>query len=181
MSLFLKGATYPIELLGDAERLAQEASKHACQDGRKLTTPEERTFARGAIFTAFNFLESLLVELTQQCLATGGVDSEVRAAMEGDLRKGNARISMTIKQWPKKLGKAEVHGRSEFKGFHKLRRLRNNLTHPKLHPLQPNELTQDELLQEANAVNAIWAVTEAKRMGRLLYSVFGVGVPPEVY
>src|SRR5258708_7535535 len=101
--LFLQGPTYPLELLGDAERLAKEAAKHPCHDGRTITTPEERTYARSAIFTALNFLESLLVELTQQCLAAGGVNSGVQAEIEGAFRKGNARISRTIKEWPKKL------------------------------------------------------------------------------
>jgi len=178
--LFLQGATYPLELLGDADRLAKEAAKHPCQDGRKITTPEERTFARSAIFTAFNFLESLLVELTQGCLAAGGVNPAVQAEIEADLKHGRAKVSRTIKEWPTKLGKQSVHGRAEFGGFRKLRRLRNNLTHPKLQPLQVREPTQDQLLQEANAVNATWAVAEAKKMGRVLYSVFGVRVPPEV-
>src|SRR5262249_13700940 len=146
--------SYPLELLGDAERLANEAAQHLCQDGRKITTPEERTYSRSAIFTAFNFLESLLVELAQECLAAGGVNPSVRAEIESDLRKGNARISKAIKQWPKKLGKCQIHGRAEFRAFRKLRRLRNNLTHPKLQPLQANELTQDQLLQEASAANA---------------------------
>src|SRR5260370_23625323 len=179
--MFLQGATYPLELLGDAERLAKEASKYPCQDGREITTPEERTFARSAIFTAFNFLESLLVELCQGCIAAGGVNAAVRAEIESDLKKGNARISRTIKEWPAKLGKSPVHGRAEFCGFRKLRRLRNNLTHPKLQPLQVNELTEDQLLQEANAANAIWAVAEARKMGRVLYSVFGVKVTSQVH
>jgi hypothetical protein len=178
--MFLQGATYPLELLGDADRLAKEAARHLCQDGRQVTTPAERTFARSAIFTAFNFLESLLVELTQQCLATGSANATVQTEIEADLRKGNARISRTIKEWPAKLGKASVHGRAEFRAFCKLRRLRNNLTHPKLQPLEKTELTQDQLLQEANARNAAWAVAEVKKMGRALYSVFGVRVPPEV-
>src|SRR5207248_1003544 len=83
-------------------------------------------------------------------------------------------------EWPAKLGKSPVHGRAEFGGFSKLRRLRNNFTHPKLQPLQARELTQDELLKEASAANAAWAVAEAKKMGQVLYTVFGVRVPPEV-
>jgi hypothetical protein len=178
--MFLQGATYPLELFADADRLAKEAAKYLCQDGRNTTTPEERTFARSAIFTAFNFLESLLVELAQGCLAAGGVNPAVQAEIESDLIHGRARVSRTIKEWPTKLGKLAVHGMAEFSGFRKLRRLRNNLTHPKLQPLQGHELTQDQLLQEANAANAAWAVTEAKKMGRVLYNAFGVRTPPEV-
>jgi hypothetical protein len=178
--MFLQGSTYPLELLGDADRLAKEASKHPCQDGHGITTPEERTFSRSAILTAFNFLESLLIALSQGCLAAGGVSATVQAEIESDLEHGRANVSRTIKEWPAKLGKSPVHGQAEFGNFCKLRRLRNNLAHPKLQPLQPNELTQDQLLQEANAANAAWAVAEAKKMARVLYCVFGVRVPPEV-
>lgn len=178
--MFLQGATYPLELLGDADRLAKEAAKHPCEDGRKTTTRDERTFARSAIFTAFNFLESLLIELTQECIAKGGVSATVQAEIEDALREAKANISWTIKEWPKMLGKAEVHGRSEFREFCNLRRLRNRLTHPKLRPLDANELTQDQLLQETNAAKAAWAVAEVKKMARVLYDVFGVSVPPEV-
>ena len=178
--MFLQGATYPLELLGDADRLAEEAAKYVCADGRKTTTPEERTFARSAIFTAFNFLESLLIELAQGCIANGGVSTIVQAEIEDALREAKANISWTIKEWPKKLGKTEVHGRSEFREFCNLRRLRNRLTHPKLKPLEANDLSQDQLLQEANALNAAWAVAEVKKMGRGLYAAFGVPVPPEV-
>ncbi len=178
--MFLQASTYPLELLGDADRLAKEAAKHPCRDGRGITTPEERTYARSAIFTAFNFLESLLVELTQECLAVGGASNSVKAEIESDLKHGRAKVSRTIKEWPVKLGKSPIHGLAEFRGFRKLRQLRNNLTHPKLQPLQPNELTQDQLLQEANAAIAAWAVAEAKKVARVLYSAFGVRVPPEV-
>ncbi len=178
--LFLKTATYPLELLCDAKRLAEEAAKYRCPDDQKTTTPEERTFARGAIFTAFNFVESLLVELTQECIGGGGVDSEVQREIEDALRNGNAGVSKTIKVWPKKLGKKEVHGCSEFRQFESLRQLRNKLIHPKLKPLQPNDLTQDQLLQEANAEKAAWAVGEVKKMAQRLYTNFGVNMPPEV-
>ena len=178
--MFLQGATYPLELLGDAGRLAAEAAKHSYQNDHKITTPEERTYARSAIFTAFNFLESLLVELTQGCLAAGGVDTTVQAEIESDLKHGRGNVSRTIKEWPAKLGKSPVIGRAEYGGFRKLRRLRNNLTHPKLRPLQAGELTQDQLLQAANAANAAWAVAEVKKMGRVLYSTFGERVPPEM-
>lgn len=180
MIIFLQGSTYPLELLGDAKRLANLAAQFLCQDGREITTPEERTFARSAIFTAFNFLESLLIDLAQGCLASGAVSESIKAEIESDLKNGKASISKTIKEWPEKLGKSPIHGCAAFCEFSKLRRLRNKLTHPKLHPLSAADVTQDELLQEANAANAAWAVTESKKIGRLLCNSFGVRVSPEL-
>lgn len=180
--MFIKRSTYPLELFADADRLAAAATKHVNNDGNKTTTPEERTYSRSSVFTAYNFIECLLVELTQAHLADdeNEVAEGVRVEIEVALREAKAKLSETIKTWPALLGKEPVHGKSEFGSFQKLRRLRNNLTHPKLQPLGPNELTQDELLQEANADNAAWAVTEVKKMGRVLYTAFGVDVPPEV-
>lgn len=178
--MFIKGATYPLELLSDAQRLADEAAKYLCTDGREATTPEERTFARAAIFTAFTFVESLLIELTQTCLADSATCPSAKADIEQQLRKGKANISRTIKEWPLQLGKKKVHGLAEFGAFKKLRQLRNHLTHPKLQPLEPSAPSQDQLLQVANAKNAAWAVSEVKNMARALYSSFGATVPPEV-
>ena len=178
MLMFLKGATYPLELLSDATTLAKEAKKHVSEDGR--TTPLERAFSRSTIFTAFNFLESLLIELTQECLRLPSVNSVAKSEIENALRDAKASISWTIKDWPVMLGKKPVHGLAEFGCFNKLRQLRNNLTHPKLDPIQPTELTQDQLLQAANATNAAWVVSEVKKMGKALYQAFGVSIPPEV-
>lgn len=177
--LFLQASTYPLELFGDADRLAKEAAKHPCLDGRNITTPEERTFARSAIFVAFNFVESLLIELVQRCLASEEIDEAIRIEINDALKNAGASISRTIKEWPAKLGKTEVHGRAEFRDFKPLRQLRNNLMHPKLQPMEPNELSHDALLQEANAQKAAWAVGEVKKMGRALYEAFGHAVPPE--
>jgi hypothetical protein len=176
--MFLKGATYPLELLCSARQLAAEAKLRLGDDGR--TTPMERALARGAIFTAFNFLESLLIELSQECLRDSAVDPVAKTEIEAALSKGRASISWTIKKWPSKLGKKAVHGLSEYKNFNKIRRLRNNLTHPKLHPLKPNELTQDQLIQEANAERAAWVLGEITKMAQALYRGFGSAVPPEV-
>ena len=158
--MFIQGATYPLELLADAQRLAEESAKHLQTDGRSTTTPEERTFARAAIFTAFNFVESLLIELTQTCLADLTTCPSAKTDIEDQLRKGKANISRTIKEWPLQLGKQKVHGLAEFGAFNKLRQLRNHLTHPRLQPLELTAPTQDQLLQEANAANAAWAVAE---------------------
>ena len=132
------------------------------------------------IFTAFNFIESLLVELTQQCLAADGVDSTVQQEIEQALQNATPSISWTYKLWLKMLGKPEVHGCSEFREFCNLRKLRNNLIHPMLEPLRADQLTQDQLLEEVNAAKAAWAVDEVKKMGRRLYTNFGVRIPPEV-
>jgi hypothetical protein len=144
MDLFLKAATYPLELLSDAKHLAEEAQKHASPEGK--TTAIERTYARGAIFTAFNFLESLLIELIQTSLRDPALSPQVKQEIEDALREAKASISWTYKEWPAKLGKQPVHGLSEFGQFRQLRQLRNNMMHPKLDPLQPTELTQDQLL-----------------------------------
>jgi hypothetical protein len=79
-----------------------------------------------------------------------------------------------------KLGATPVQGLAEFGEFRNLRRLRNNLVHPKFDTLGTKELTQDELLREANAARAAWAITEIKKMARVLYTAFGVQLPPEV-
>lgn len=178
--LFLKATSYPLELLCDANRLAAEAAKCRRPTDQKTTTPEERSFARSAIFTALNFVESLVLELTQQCLATGRVDSAVQREIEGNLRSRNAGLAKIIKRWPEMLGKKAVHGWSEFRQFKRLRQLRNKLIHPNPKPLLPDDLTQDQLLQEVHTEKAAWAVDEVKKMGRRLYISFGVDVPPEV-
>ena len=178
--LFLKTTSYPLELLCDAKRLAAGAAKYRRPDDQKTKTPEERTFARSAIFTALNFVESLGRELTWQCLEAGGVDAEVQRQIEVDLRSRRPGVAKIVKEWPELLGKKAVHDSSEFGQFETLCRLRNNLIHPNPEPLRSDELTQDQLLQEVNAEKAAWAVGEAKKMGRRLYANFGVEVPPEV-
>lgn len=178
--LLLKATSYPLELLCDANRLAAEAAKYQRPDDQKTTTPEERTFARSAIFTALNFVESLGRELTWQCLEAGGVDAEVRRKVEDDLGSRRAGVAKIVKRWPEMLGKKAVHDSSEFGKFETLCTLRNNLIHPNPEPQRSDEFTQDQLLQEVNAEKAAWAVGEAKKMGRRLYTNFGVEVPPEV-
>lgn len=180
MTMFIQVPTYPLELLADAQWLSEEAAKHPQTDGRLTTKSAERAFARAAIFTAFNFVESLLIELTETCLADPATCPSVKIDIENQLREGKASISRTIKEWPLQLGKQKVHGLAEFGAFKKLRQLRNQLTHPKLQPLDPNAPTKDRLLQETNAANAAWAVAEVKKMGRALYQSFGAIVPPEV-
>lgn len=179
-TVFLQGATYPLELLADAERLAKLATTHRASDGRPITTPEERTFARAAVFTAFSFIESLLVELVQQCIAAGGADQAIKEEIEKDLKAGRASISRTIKEWPAKVGKSPIHGRAECREFKSLRQLRNQFTHPKLQPLAECDLTQDELLQKANGDTASRAIAEVKKIAKVMYEAFGATVPPEV-
>lgn len=178
--IVVKVSTYPLELLGSAIRLAEESAKYPLNDGRQIPSPEERAYARGAIFTAFNFVESLLIELSQECLRDPNVNAAVKAEIEDRLKKGRASISRTYNSWPQKLGKPAVDGLPEFANFEALRILRNNLTHPKLDRLKNDDLSQDELLRKANAATAAWAVAEVKKMGRALYKSFGVPVPPEV-
>jgi hypothetical protein len=177
--MFIEGASYPLHLLADAETLA-EAAKQRRTGGQTTTTPEERAFARAAIFTAFNFVESLLIELTQSSLSDPTTSQRAKRAIEKRLKNGTANISKTIKKWPKKLGKAPVHHRSEFRSFKELRQLRNNLTHPKLQPLASHDPTQDALLLAVNATKAKWALDEVKKMGRALYTSYGGPIPPEL-
>ena len=136
--------------------------------------------SRGRDLVAFNFIESLLIELIQERLRESSVSSEVKREIEKALRNGRAAISSTIKEWPVKVGKSPVHKLPEFACFDELRQLRNNLTHPKLDPLKENELNQDQLLQRANAKKAAWAVSEVKKMGKALYQSFGIPVPIEI-
>jgi hypothetical protein len=74
MPMFLMGATYPIELFNDAAFLRDQAKAKVAErldDGRNMPTPGERALSRAAIFTAFNFLESLLIELAQDHVTNG--------------------------------------------------------------------------------------------------------------
>ena len=127
---YLKGATYPIELLLDAERLAEEAAKCRRPSDPETKTAEERPFARGAIFTALNFVESVGLDLTCQCLEAGEVDPEVQEQFVNKLKKGSPGVGKMIQEWPKLLGKEEVLESPEFIAFKELRELRNKLVHP---------------------------------------------------
>src|SRR4051812_5345295 len=73
--LFLQVSTYPIELFYDAVFLKEQATAAMRQrpdDGRNpMPTPSERALSRAAVFTAFNFLESLLIELSQDYVTNG--------------------------------------------------------------------------------------------------------------
>lgn len=193
MGMSILGATYPLELLADAIRLARDAAN---QEQRPTASPEERSYSRAAIFTAFNFLESLWIELVQErirvphhevkshwkrnCRLWTSRRRSTREIIEGQLRSGRASISSTIREWPQLLGLQELHSRAEFRSFKEFRQLRNRLIHPKLDPLVPGEPNQDELLRLANRDKAAWAVTESKRMAAVLYRQFDQRVPPEV-
>jgi hypothetical protein len=96
MPMFLKAATYPIELFYDAVFLRDQAKAEVAKrldDGRNLPTPNEHAFSRAAIFTSFNFLESLLIELAQDHVTNGpGKGTVYGQTVIDDLKNGKANI-----------------------------------------------------------------------------------------
>jgi len=71
MPLGILGATYPIELYNDAKALRDRARASKGRTHDNSPVPEERVYSRAAIFGAFNFLESLLIELAQDYITAG--------------------------------------------------------------------------------------------------------------
>jgi hypothetical protein len=65
MQMVMKGATYPLELFNDARFLRDRARAVRGRGLANIPVPEERVYSRAAMFTAYNFLESLLIELAQ--------------------------------------------------------------------------------------------------------------------
>jgi len=119
--------------------------------------PGNTAYSRATIFTAFNFLQCLLIELSQECAKIGSAaGTPCGQAVLDDLRDGNASISHTMKEWPTNLVGQNVHGTHHFREFCVIRGLRNQLIHAKLEPLKTNELTQDQLLRRANCDEAAW-------------------------
>jgi hypothetical protein len=112
--MFMQAATYPIELFSDAVFLRDQSAKDETEnplDERGIPGPSQRAFARAAIFTAFNFLESLLIELSQERASNGPLKgSSVAQGILDDLRDGKAAISRTMKEWPVALVGVDVTG-----------------------------------------------------------------------
>jgi hypothetical protein len=181
MPLVMKGPTYPFELFSDAKTLRDQARASEARDHRNIPGPAERAFSRAAIFTAFNFLESLLIDLAQDYVTNGpGAGTAYGQAMLHDLTHGNASISRTIKDWPINLVGKDVHGSHHFREFSVIRSLRNQLIHAKLEPLNPNELDQNQLLRRANCDEAAWVFGQICIMAAALYVAFGQKPLPEV-
>jgi hypothetical protein len=182
--MFLKGATYPIELFHDAVLLRDRATAEVANrldDGRNLPTPGERAHSRAAIFASFNFLESLLIELAQDHVTNGpGKGTPYGQIVLDDLKNGRANISRTMQEWTLRLTGKDVLGNHRCREFKAIRQLRNQLIHPKFEPLEAGELTQDKLLRRANAEEAAWFVGRVNLMAVALYMAFHQPVPPEI-
>lgn len=175
------GATYPIELLLDADSLvgqAAQARHDEPPDERNIPRSKERANARAAIFTAFNFLESLLLELAQDYIRTGSASSTERSKIEGDISKRRG-ISTTYDKWTKLLFKKKSSKAREFANFEYIRDLRNQLVHPKLVAPAPTR-TQDELIRVVTADLSGRIVAEVSGMAKVWYVWFGKPVPPEI-
>lgn len=182
--MYLHAETYPVALLNDAIHLlkqAQAGKLERSNDGRDIPSLSERASARAAIFTSFNFLEGLLIELAQDRIKTGPVHCmHCNHAIQDDLKNARAEISRTLKDWPMMLIGKCLLGRSEFGLFRDIRVLRNHLIHPKYETYGPKEPTQDKLLKSCNASEAARILTEICKMAKVLYQEFGKGVPTEV-
>lgn len=179
---FVAGETYPIMLLNDARRLVEKAFEGNAKRTNELgiPSPEERAAARAAIFTSFNLLEGLLIELTQAKIAAGGTKcSHCDDAILDELKEARANISRTMTEWPIKVLGVCVTGQSEFGRLKEIRTLRNQLIHPKLETQKKDERSQDDLLKECNADRSKEILHEICRMCKVLYTVYGQRVPPE--
>jgi hypothetical protein len=176
------GSTYPLELLGSATQLRDHARDAAGgRDFRNIPTVTERAYARGAIFTAFNFLESLLIELVQDHVTNGPIAGTPDAmAILDDLKEGRTKISTTMQDWTVRFAGGDIRRDHRFTNWKVIRGFRNQMVHPKLEPLDVGDLTQDQLLRRANAGEADWFLGEVSRMAEALYAAFGKRVPPEV-
>jgi len=180
----LHAETYPVALLNDAVHLVEQAQAGKLErsdDGRDIPSPSERASARAAIFTSFNFLEGLLIELAQDRIKTGATHCmHCNNTIQDDLKNARAEISRTLKDWPLMLTGKCLLGRSEFGSFKEIRVLRNHLIHPKYETCGPNNPTQDDLLKLCNALEANRVLTEICKMAKVLYQEFGKDVPTEV-
>jgi hypothetical protein len=181
--MFVAVETYPLVLLNDAValyKMAREGQKQRSEDGRNLPSVPERAAARAAIFTAFNFLESLLIELTQEHIRTAQVCAHCIDSIHDDLKHARAEISRTYKQWPIMVTGKCVAGDAAFAPFKEIRQLRNELVHPKLDTYDARERTQQELLETCTAGTAKDIVTKLCKMAAVLYTAYGKPTPPEV-
>jgi hypothetical protein len=178
----IQGETYPIMLLKDAQFLVEAAvsGKKQRTDSRPIPSKVERASARAAIFTAFNLLEGLLIELTQNRTSAGPtLCKHCDSAILDEIRFARASISRTMTEWPVKILGVCVTGRSEFAKFKEIRKLRNQLIHPKLESQENGDRSQDDLLKECNADRCKEILYEVTKMSILLYKEFGHDAPPE--
>lgn len=182
--MFLKGATYPIELFNDTVFLRDQARAKVAErleDGRNMPSPSERALSRAAIFTSFNFLESLLIELAQDYVTNGaGNRTPYGQTVLNNLKNGKANISWTMQEWTLNLMGKDVLQDHRCREFNAIRGLRNQLIHPKFEPIGTHKLTQDQLLLRANADEATWFVGQVNLMAVALYIAFKQPVPLEV-
>ena len=122
-------------LLIDAVHLVKQAQTGKLErsdNGRDIPSPSERASARAAIFTSFNFLEGLLIELAQDRIKNGQTHcTYCNNTIIDDLKNAKAQISHTPKNWPLMLLGKDLLGESEFGSFREIRVLRNHLIHPK--------------------------------------------------
>lgn len=182
----VQGATYPLELFFDAKELLNRAKNELNSrepDRPNIPKPLERMYSRAAIFTAFNFLESLLIELSQERIASGATQCKhCDDTILDDLKNARAGISRAMEEWPIKILGTCVTGLAQFGKFREIRTLRNELVHPKLDTLIKGERTQNELLMEANANRAEMVFSECCKMAAVLYEKYKgkTNVPPEI-
>ncbi|MEX1232202.1 MAG: hypothetical protein WEB58_18295 [Planctomycetaceae bacterium] len=182
MPLSVCTETYPIMLLKDAIYLVKEAEAGRAKraDNREIPSPMERAAARAAIFTAFNLLEGLLIELTQKRISNGPTKcSHCNETILEELKSARASVSRTITEWPLTVLGVCIAGMAEFGKFKEIRILRNHLIHPKLETQANSERTQDDLLKECNSQRCKQVLYEIVRMCNVLYTVYGQSVPQE--
>ena len=162
-------------------RIAQEGVKQRSDDGRDIPSLQERAAARAVIFTAFNFLESLLTDLTLKRIGEGPTRcGHCDTGIQRDIEQGRTEFANMLRTWPLMvLGKC-LEGGPGFAQANRLRATRNKLIHIKLADVDKREDLQTEMLLEANAKDARWFLKEACKMAKGMYEAYGFPVPPEI-
>ena len=175
----MRGPTYPFELLNDAKTCAPGAGIH----GKRLPQhpkPRGASVLPSRDFHRIQFPGKSADRAVQDHVTNGpGAGTPYGQTVLDDLRDGKASVSRTMKEWPINLVSKDVHGSHHFREFCVIRSLRNQLVHPKLEPLNPNELNQDQLLRRANCDEATWVLGQICIMAVALYKAFGVRPLPE--
>ncbi|MES2789827.1 MAG: hypothetical protein V4719_09405 [Planctomycetota bacterium] len=184
MNLSMPDSTYPKELIGNAVELSKLATSEVPRRPRpEMASFTERGFARSAISTAFNALESLLIDLTQwyieKNLAAKTICKHCASRINWELRDQKANISRTLFEWPGVLFDVDLSKDPDFKKFENIRNFRNNLTHPLLTPFSDKKLDQTTLLLATTAERAHQVIEDIAKMACTLHTVYGVPVPPE--
>ena len=187
MPLFMPGETYPIMLLRDALSLQEYAVKLHNEfppDERQIPRAE-RAPARAAIFMAFNMVESLLIDLTQECISSDTSNQICiccKDKIKNELKGGKGSIVNTIKDWPRMLGKTAITEIAYFDSdrFDAIRNFRNQLIHPKLElPVDSTAPSQDDLLRQCTEANAQAIIHDLVKTAKALYTIFGKPIPVE--